>query len=245
MTLDNGKFLSARLLAESELRGEGGIGTLSEKLLHKTVKFYVDPEPKHHEIEYLGAVADVKNGQGIFEIQTASFSYLIPKLKRFLKNDAVTVIYPVVGNKTIYWIDADGCVSKPHKTSRTGRVSDVLYEASALVNFIPHENLSVCVLVVRAEEYRRLDGWDATGKKGATRAELIPTEISGVIELRTVDDYKSILPPLADGFTSKDFARALRLKGRRASYSLTLLKRIGAVEQIGKRGNAFLYRIKQ
>ena len=136
-------------------------------------------------------------------------------------------------------------MSKPHKTSRTGRVSDVLYEASALVNFIPHENLSVCVLVVRAEEYRRLDGWDATGKKGATRAELIPTEISGVIELRTVDDYKSILPPLADGFTSKDFARALRLKGRRASYSLTLLKRIGAVEQIGKRGNAFLYRIKQ
>ena len=245
MILDNEKFLSARLLAEEELKVDSGIGTLSEKLLHKTLKFYVDPSVEHHELEYLGAVADVKNEQGIFEIQSASFSYLITKLRRFLKAYTVTVIYPVVGNKTIYWIDADGCVSKSHKTSRIGRSSDVLFEASALADMIPHANLTISVAVVSADEYRRLDGWAKTGKKGATRTELIPTGISQVIELRTVDDYKALLPPLSDGFTSKDFARALRLRGRRASYSLTLLRRIGAIEQTGKRGNAFLYKINQ
>ena len=245
MILDNEKFLNARLSAEAQLVTEGGIGTLSEKLLHRTVKFYVDQNSEYHEVDYLGAVADVKNEQGIFEIQTASFSYLRAKLRRFLKNDSVTVIYPVITDRTIYWIDENGALSEPHKTSRTGRSTDVLFEASALADIIPHENFRILVFLIRAEEYRKLDGWDATRKKGATSEKLIPTELTGIIELSEVEDYKAILPPLADGFTSKDFSRALRLRGRRASYSLTLLKRIGAVEQIGKRGNAFLYRIKQ
>lgn len=245
MILDNEKFLNARLSAEAQLATEGGIGTLSEKLLHRTVKFYVDQNSEYHEVDYLGAVADVKNEQGIFEIQTASFSYLRAKLRRFLKNDSVTVIYPVITDRTIYWIDENGALSEPHKTSRTGRSTDVLFEASALADIIPHENFRILVFLIRAEEYRKLDGWDATRKKGATSEKLIPTELTGIIELSGVEDYKAILPPLADGFTSKDFSRALRLRGRRASYSLTLLKRIGAVEQIGKRGNAFLYRIKQ
>jgi hypothetical protein len=241
--IDQERFLRARASAEVEMQLDGGIGTLSEKLLHKTVKFYVDPCREHHEIEYLGAVADVKNEQGIFEIQTRQFSYLIPKLRKFLENNCVTVIYPIVSEKMIYWIDEHGAVSKPRKTSRTGRATDVLYEASALSGIIPNKNLIIRVMLIRAEEYRRLDGWDSSGKRGSSRAQLVPTELVNVIDLACERDYAQLLPPLPDGFTAKDFSRSLRLKGRRASYSLTLLRRIGVVEQIGKRGNAFLYRI--
>ena len=235
------EFVAARERASRELAGTGGIGTLSEKLLHKTLKFYIDPNSEHHEVEYLGAVADVKNEQGIFEIQTRAFSYLIPKLRRFLEAERVTVIYPIISAKTIYWVDSEtGSVGAPHKTTRTGRVTDVLYEASALAELIPHENLTVTVMLIKADEYKRLDGWDATRKKGATRLERVPTELEAVTELRTAQDYARILPPLPESFTAKDFSRALRLRGRRASYSLKLLRTLGVVLQIGKKGNAFI-----
>ncbi len=246
LVINNDDFLRARKLASKSLSSDGGIGTLAEKLLHKTVKFYIDENPEYHEVKHLGAIADVKNGQGIFEIQTRSFAYLLPKLRRFLENGHVTVIYPIISEKNIYWIDKEtGSAGAPHKTTRVGRASDVLYEASALRELIPHENLTVRVMLIRADEYKLLDGWDATRKRGAKRLECIPTGLCDVIDLSSREDYLALLPPLPERFTAKDFSKALRLRGRRASYSLGLLKQLGIIIQTDKRGNAFIYKIEE
>ena len=237
-------FSVAKSRAITELSYDGGIGTLSEKLLHRILKLYIEPRDELHEMEYLGSVVDIKNEDGIYEIQTANFRYLIPKLKKLLPVCHVTVVYPIIAHKDIMWVDKEtGGISEPHKTTRQGRECDVLYEASALAQFIPDSNLTLRLIVMSAEEYKSLDGWDKTKKKGATRLERIPTAVERIVDLNSVGDYVSILPPLPDRFTAKDFSRALRIKGRRASYSLRLLLSIGAVSKVGKNGRAYVYEI--
>ena len=239
-------FAAARNRVLTELPSDGGIGTLSEKMMHKILKLYIDPDTDNHEVAYLGSVADVKNSDGIFEIQSANFSYLIPKLNKFLVNDKVTVVYPIVGSKTVSWIDKDsGEITAPHKTTRQGRATDVYYVASAISEFIPHENLTLRIIIMSAEEYKYLDGYGKSRKNRATGIDRIPTGIEREIELRTVEDYASLLPPLPEEFTAGELSSALRLRGRRASYSLSFLRRLGIVEQVGKRGRAYLYTLKK
>ena len=239
-------FAAARNSVLAEIPSDGGIGTLSEKMMHKILKLYIEPDADNHEVAYLGSVADVKNDDGIFEIQSSNFSYLIPKLRKFLTSDKVTVIYPIVGSKTVLWIDKEsGEITAPRKTTRQGRATDVYYVASAISDFIPHENLTLRVIIMSAEEYKYLDGYGQSRKKRATKIDRIPTGIEQEISLHTVDDYASLLPPLPDIFTAKDFSSALRLRGRRASYSLSFLRRIGVIIQTGKRGRAYLYTLKK
>ena len=71
----------ARVAADA--RRPGGIGTLREKSLHATLKYWLDDDPTHHEIPLpSGQVADIYDGQRVTEIQTAGFSALRPKLVR-------------------------------------------------------------------------------------------------------------------------------------------------------------------
>ena len=79
------RFAAARLRVLSEEKTRGGIGTLSEKLLHKILKFYVDNDQSHHEIPVFGKVADVFDGNEIFEVQTRAFERLYQSLINFFK----------------------------------------------------------------------------------------------------------------------------------------------------------------
>ena len=69
-------FLLARERALSE-ESDGGIGTLSEKLIHKTLKLFIEPRSELHEVPYMDSVVDVLNEQGVYEIQTGGFAPLV------------------------------------------------------------------------------------------------------------------------------------------------------------------------
>ncbi|MBQ9116418.1 MAG: hypothetical protein IJY04_05295 [Clostridia bacterium] len=68
---------------------EKGIGTLSEGVLHSTVKYYYQPDPMLHEVHVGGFVCDAviddrRLGRCVLEVQTANFRYLKRKLEAFL-----------------------------------------------------------------------------------------------------------------------------------------------------------------
>ena len=48
------------------------------------LKLAEEPCEACHEIKVKGSVADIKNADGIVEIQTRAFERLLPKLKKFL-----------------------------------------------------------------------------------------------------------------------------------------------------------------
>ena len=77
VSVDEERFFGARELVLAERAKCGGIGTLSEKTLHKILKYYVEPNEEYHEVEYLGSVLDIKGENGIFEIQTRAYDKIL------------------------------------------------------------------------------------------------------------------------------------------------------------------------
>ena len=88
-------FKSAIEAAMAEESSDNSIGSLSEKLIHKTLKYYIEPNDVNHEVKYASFVADIVNENGITEIQSASFQYLCRKLGAFLPFSKVTLVCPI------------------------------------------------------------------------------------------------------------------------------------------------------
>ena len=244
LTIDNLTLSNARLsvLSESEDRA-GGVGTLSEKMLHRILKYCIDQNPANHEVEFLGSIADVKNDNGIFEIQTRSFDKLAPKLARFLPDNRVTVIYPIEAEKTLRYVDkSDGSVTEPKRSPRHLRIYDAARELRHVSSFIGHENLTVKLIFMRVEEFRLLDGSGPTKTRGATKLERLPVEILSEIDLRDKADYLALLPDsLPDSFSAAEHARLIKRRSRDAYNSLRLLLDLGLLsrEQVGR---AYVYK---
>jgi len=189
MTFSEERFFEAKKRVLSDSSESSGIGTLAEKSLHKILKLYTEPREACHEISILGSVADIKNEEGITEIQTKSFDKLLPKLRRFLTEYPVTVVHPIITEKHIVWIDPEtGEVTEPKKSPKRGRPTDVLPELCRIAEHFGDGRLTVRLILLTATEYKYLDGYGKDRKKRATRIDRLPTAITDTIELRTVRD---------------------------------------------------------
>ena len=82
-----------------------GIGTLSEKTLHAVLKKFYEPDISHQEIPLEGYVADIFRDNEIIEIQTQNFNAMRKKLDTFLPLYPVTIVYPILHQKWLNWID--------------------------------------------------------------------------------------------------------------------------------------------
>lgn len=221
-----------------------GIGTLGEKTLHAVVKNYVEPNEDYHEVPLLGYVADVYREGKIFEIQTANFNTMRKKLQAFLKEYKVTIVYPVPAVKWLRWIDEEtGEITDRRKSPKTGTPYEVFKELYKIKSFLKHPNLSVWILMIDMEESRLLNGWSADRKKGSCRHDRMPVELVEEIHLDCVQDYRMLVPPELENFTSKEYAKATKLTVKRAQTALNVLYALDIVERTGKKGNSYLYEV--
>ncbi len=236
------RFIIAKEMAESAAE-PFSIGRISEKSVHKVLKYYFEPDSAKHEIQYMNYVADIKNEVGIIEIQTRAFDRLVPKLTAFLAECRVTLVYPVIVEKTLFWIDEEsGAITKGRRVSKKGRASDILPELSKLGALSLNPGFSLKLVYLKASEFRFLDGYGEHKKRRATKVNILPTELVGVDEFCCAEDYKRLLPDiLPEIFTANIFNKSTRLRGRRAYFALKYCNEIGLVSKIGKEKNAFLY----
>ncbi len=243
---DSQRFCAARAVVLSESVTEEGIGTLGEKTLHKILKFYIDPDTKHHEVKHLSVIADVKNDEGVFEIQTRNFERLLPKLKKLLGDSRVTVVCPIIRSKTLRWIDKNtGELSEARKSPKKETACDAFRNLYRIKEFINNENLRVRLLFLDAEEFKYLDGWDKSGKKGATRAERIPTALLESVDINFPSEYAAYLPEsLGESFTAAEFSKAIKRTSRYSYNVLRFFLFVGVIERIENRGRAFVYKKK-
>ena len=243
MEIDLVRFSSARHNALSDEPADFSVGQLREKLVHRTLKYYIDEDVTHHEIKHLGCICDVKNDGGVFEIQSRSFDKLSKKLPRLLSDGPVTVVYPLIYERTLTWIDPEGGeASAPRKVAKKGRESDALCELARISEYVLHENFTLRIYTLTADEYRTLDGYGAEKKKRATKMNLIPKDLISGSEYRDAQDFAELLPKnLGSQFFAKDFYSSARLRGRRGWLALAFCAEIGIVRRVGKSGNAFIY----
>ena len=219
------------------------IGVLSEKTLHSVIKRFIEPNEALQEVKVGGYYADIKNHDGIFEVQTRSFNRLRTKLATYLEAERVTVVYPIPATKRLIWIDAQtGELTSPRKSPKRGSYFDAFPELYKLDMLIANESLRVLLLMIDMDEYRYLNGWSADRKKGSTRHERYTIALADSLLIATKEDYEGLLPSdLCSPFTSKEFAAAAKIRLKIAQTVLTVLSKRGAVQCIGKRGRLNLY----
>ncbi|WP_069999634.1 hypothetical protein [Cellulosilyticum sp. I15G10I2] len=243
--MDEQKFERAKeAVGKSDNLGLG-IGTLKEGTLHAVVKHYIEDNINFHEVKVGRFVADIKRENEIIEIQTRQFSKLRKKLECFLEMYQVTIVYPISHVKWLSWIDVEsGEVSPKRKSPKKGSPYEIFFELYKIKDLLIHPSLSICIVLIDMEEYKLLNGWSRDKKRGAYRKDRIPTQLIEEINISCPQDYKQFIPhTLNNSFTSKDFKKHTKLSLRSAQLALNVLTYLSVVERIGKKGNAYIYKI--
>lgn len=237
-------FENAKTAGIIHLQQRQGIGTLQERSLHASLKYWFEPDEQYHEVKLEGGVADIFDGHRVVEIQTRNLASLQQKLKVFLPQWPVTVVHPITWHKRLIWVEPDsGETAKPRKSPRTGSFQDAYRELYGLLPVIGDPNLTVILLLLDTDEFRRRDGWSRDGKKGSHRVERVPTAIGDSLVLCEKEDYRQLIPQeLAEPFTTQDFAKASRLTKKKAGWAVNFFFKLGLLSREGKKGNAYLYR---
>lgn len=230
-------------------RERHGIGMQKEKTLHAVLKAYEDPDEDHHEIPIENYIADIyceKTGS-ITEIQTANFGYLRDKLKAFLPGYHVTVVYPIPASKYITWIDPlTGELGKRSRSPKKGSYYSAFRELYKISSYLDHPNLSIKLILLDMEEYRLQDGWGRDGKRGSHRYDRVPTRIVGETLLNEPRDYLQFIPyDIKEPFTARELARSCGQPGSSFSTEALILRKMGVIEQTGKKGRSYLYRVAE
>lgn len=236
-----------------------GIGRLGEKQMHSALKTFICPDGSKHEIKIQDSplyvpkseentknrkyVADILDGDTIYEIQTGGFSPLREKILWILENTSyrVVVIHPIAETKWVSKIGDDGKISGRRKSPRHGRAQDIAGELYFFRSFLTNPRFSLMVLMIEAEQYVKPQKRGRRLKK----YEMIPMSLLGAYLFKSREDYEYFLPDsLPDTFTVKDYSQHAKIYGMDAYSMVKTLCGLGFVEECGSIGRAQAYRRK-
>lgn len=241
------RFEAAKEKIIGKSRDRNGIGTLSEKTVHAVMKNYYAPDEDMHEIPVENCVADIYTGTDIVEIQTRSFNRMRQKLDRFLPLYPVTIVYPIPYVKTLFWIDEEsGEISAGRKSPLKGNPYMAFPELYKIKMYLRDPNLRIRLTFLNMEEYKLLNGWSRDKKKGSSRFDRIPVSIEKEVEFTCPQDYMQLIPyDIKEPFTSAEFAKAVKIRRELAQTVLHILNYLEVIEQDGKNGRSYQYRVKE
>ena len=242
-TAQQNRFLYACDQVLNAAKTEDGIGTYKEKTIHAILKYYYAPNPLNHERRINGFIADIQIDDKIIEIQTRGFHTLRNKLKTFLEQYQVTIVFPIVHKKVLRWINpSSGEISAGRKSPKTGSKVEIFPELYRIKSYLTHPNLTFCPVLLDVEEFRVLDGWSKDKKRGSSRNDGIPTSLIDEVTLHSPSDYQIFIPcSLSEPFTSLDYKKAAKLNQNSSALILNILHYLGLVERVGKEKNFYLY----
>ncbi len=244
--IDEKRFDAARNKIIGMQREHAGIGTLREKTFHAVMKNYYAPDERMQEIAVGNYVADIYTGERIIEIQNGNFYKIRDKLDAFLAEYPVTVVYPIPHKKWLIWIDEEtGELSSKRKSPLTGSAYSAFAELYRIKNYLTYENLHLRFPLVDIEEYRLLNGWSKDKKRGSCRYDRIPVALFDEVVIERREDYLQFLPDgLPETFTSAELAGQAKIPARTSGLVLNILTYLEVTEKIGRKGRAYLYRVK-
>ena len=234
---DNLRFNACTATADS---GDG-VGVLNEKQIHATLKSYFASSLFDKEIKIGSYYADLVTENGIFEIQTANFKNLVPKLNVFLKASHVTVVYPFHKKSRLNYIDkSSGELLKSGRTVTANDLTDFFIELYRIKQYLNDPNLTICIADIAVENLRCC--CKDMKRRKTDRKVTVPTSLLQLTYLEDSDSYRCFLPEnLPELFTLRDFRKCIRSGD--ASIIIKILQYVGVVDFEGKKGNEYLYKI--
>lgn len=245
ITLDEAYDLACSFEAKEQV-----IGIQKEKILHKTLKYYLCPDDTKHEIkitkENKGVLyADILLDNVIYEIQTRSFNALRNKLNEFLKQHQVIVVYPIAYIKQITNVSNENTILSNKKSPKKGNPLEIFVELYKIKDFLKNSNLGFKIFLLDMDEYRKITTKKHYRSSGYARLVQIPKKIEKEINLINKYDYYELLKNynFSNSFTSSDFSKITHLNTRKSRITLNVLTYLEIVKRVGKTGNSYIYEI--
>jgi hypothetical protein len=218
------------------------VGTLGEKPLHAALKRWYAEEGDLVEEPVDGFVIDLVRSGLLIEIQTRSFSSMKRKLSNLLERHTVRLVHPIAAKKWIVKLDGQGEISSRRRSPKKGTAVDLFAELVSFPELLSHANLTLEVLLIHEEEVRRFDADKAWRRKGWVVEERRLLEVIGRHLVDSPEALARFLPSeLPHEFTTADLAGALRCPRRLAQQMSFCLRRVGAIDMVGKNGNNIVY----
>jgi hypothetical protein len=218
------------------------IGTVNEKPLHAALKaWYAEPGDRV-EVPVDGYIIDIVRGNLLVEVQTGSFSRIGDKLADLSARHRVRLVYPIAEKKWIVKVDDDGTRVSRRRSPKRGSLEHVFEGLVSFPGLVWRGNFSVDVLLTHEEEVRRHDRSRAWRRRGWVTEERRLLEVVDRQLLSTPADIAALLPvDLPRPFSTADLATGLGQPRWLAQKMAYCLRKMGAIETTGKRGNAILY----
>lgn len=231
----------------SEPPPSAGIGTLGEKSLHAALKAWVSQPGDQLEVKVDGYVIDVcrpaESGQELIEIQTRSFSALKTKLSRLLEHGhRVHLLHPVAARKWIRRESATGELISRRKSPKAAKAVEAFRELVYLPHLLNRTGFTFSVILTHQEEVWRDDGQGSWRRKGWSRFDNRLLEVVDTVTMQAPEDYLKLIPlGVADPFTNRELATALKIRPNLAQKMTYTLAKAGLLHKAGKKSRAHLY----
>ena len=216
-----------------------------ENSLHEGVKrWYAEPGDLIEE-KVEGYIVDVVRGDQLIEIQTRNFSAIKKKIAKLIRHHRVRLVHPVSERKWIVRIGADGEMISRRRSPRRGRIEDVFLELVYMPDLIQEPNFSLEVLLVNSEEVLIDDGRGSWRRKGWS---IHDRRLLKVLESHVFTEPRDLLELLPESlrteFTTRQLSETLKIRRNITQKMVYTLRHMGAIEAVGKRGRAPIYRVR-
>jgi hypothetical protein len=215
-----------------------------ETSLHRQLKSLYSAEPDGQEVRLGSFRIDAIHQGRLIEIQQGSLGAIRPKIRRLLEQHDVTVVKPLVAHKLLVRRKkTGGKIVSTRQSPRRETIADLFADLVYFVEVFPHPRLTLEVVLTRVEEHRvpaQKKWWRGPDFRVTDR---ILVGIEGRVTLKNTADLLRLLPDgLAESFTTEEIARLAPMPRWLAQKMAYCLRKTGAIEQLGKRGNSWLYR---
>ncbi len=217
-----------------------------ETSLHRQLKEHYAAKSGALEVACEGYRIDaVRRGQ-LIEIQHGSLAAIRDKIAKLLKKHRVKVVKPIVTRKQLLKMDRrGGDIIERRLSPKRGQLLDLFDELVYFTRVFPHKRLTLEVALVEVEELR----YPGHGRRRRRRKKDFQIEDQRLVDVgkvhrfRTLADLRKMLPGnLPNKFHTGHIAKGLQVQRWVAQRIAYCLRETGAIELVGKEGNALLYR---
>lgn len=222
------------------------IGSLNEKPLHAALKLWCATPGSRTEVSVDSYVVDVVRDDALVEIQTKSFASIKRKLTALTATHKVILVHPIAQEKWIVrLIKGKGGteVCKRRRSPKRGRLEDVFRELVSIPKLFESPNFALHLVLIREEEIRVPDARRGWRRKGWVIQERRLIEVVDHRIFESASAMAGLIPAVVPAeFTTAELATAGKTPRWLAQKMAYCLREMGVIEQVGKRGNALLYR---
>ena len=193
---------------------------------------------------------DVVRGKRLIEIQQSSLSAIRDKVQKLCQqaeqeNQQIEVVKPLITRKRLIKLDGQGGeVLSQRWSPKRGKLIDLFGELVYFTCAFPHPRLTLTAIEIEVEE-RRFPGH---GKRRRRRESNFQVEEIRIVEFgdtrqfRRPQDWLKLIPGrLPRKFDTAKIAERMQVDRWEAQRAAYCLRQIGAIEEVGKQGNAIIY----